>query len=368
MDTFSLRKKLLFNLFLVLTPILLAFIAGEIYIRFSKEYITPEILRQRSLQYEPARFARHVFPLKEQKIHYREWFINAKGYRGNDFSIKKKDGMRRVIVYGGSAAFDQNVPNGKDWPSRIEINLKEKGIRNIEVINAGIPGHTSSDSFGRLFAEGFKFEPDYLILYNAWNDIYSFSSEKSLLRRTITSYDKSNDVRVSYQGWADQFLCEISQLYVRLRSYYYHWKLRIGSEGSVESGEFNKEIGELGLKQYKLNIEMFVDLARNINAVPVLLTQARLIALDNTDEEKEMIRYDYQKMNHQTLLKAFEKTDEIIKEVSTSKNVSLIDISSKMSGHIDYFNDHVHLTDQGSMQLALLVSDYLFTHIREQKH
>jgi lysophospholipase L1-like esterase len=112
---------------------------------------------------------------------------------------------------------------------------------------------------------------------------------------------------------------------------------------------------------------MFVDLARNIDAVPVLITQARLVSPKNSTAEKSKIGYDYPKMDHQTLVQAFEKTDEIIKSVAKTKRVRLIDASAEMTGVNEYFTDHVHLSKTGSGELARIVSDYLFNLINDSQ-
>lgn len=52
------------------------------------------------------------------------------------------------------------------------------------------------------------------------------------------------------------------------------------------TGEFASTISELGLKQYRLNMETFVDIARNIGAEPILMIEARLVTPDNTSREK----------------------------------------------------------------------------------
>jgi lysophospholipase L1-like esterase len=110
---------------------------------------------------------------------------------------------------------------------------------------------------------------------------------------------------------------------------------------------------------------MFVDLARNIGAVPVLITQARLVAFENTEEEKDRIGYGYQRMSHRTLLSAFEETDEVIKQVSHSKHVHMIDASKQLSGKGKYFSDHVHLNPAGSDQLAIVISEFLLPFVNE---
>ena len=51
-------------------------------------------------------------------------------------------------MYGGSAAFDMMVSEGKDWPHLVQKKLRESGLANVEVINAGIMGHTALESVG----------------------------------------------------------------------------------------------------------------------------------------------------------------------------------------------------------------------------
>ena len=81
----------------------------------------------------------------------------------------------------------------------------------------------------------------------------------------------------------------------------------------------------LGLGQYQINVKMFVALAKTFQAVPILITQARLVALNNTEQEKSKIGCHYQKMNHDVLVNAFKKTDGIIKAVAKSHYVVMLD-------------------------------------------
>src|SRR5262245_11832732 len=100
-------------------------------------YTTPEILRTQSLQYVPALFARHVFPREEQRVlgpdGKLQFFINSLGYRGELFSIEKPAGTTRIIIYGGSAAFDSSASEGHAWPYLVGVRLHESGFPNAEV-------------------------------------------------------------------------------------------------------------------------------------------------------------------------------------------------------------------------------------------
>ena len=144
MNSYSLKKKVVFILIVITISIFAAILCGEIYVRFFSKsgYITPEILKKKTLQYEPSLFARHLFPAKERKVYgwgdsgwHIRWFINEKGYRGHNFSVEKPKGTTRIIFYGGSGVFDPDASPGKDWPHRVENILRQSGFSDVEVIS-----------------------------------------------------------------------------------------------------------------------------------------------------------------------------------------------------------------------------------------
>lgn len=355
----TLKKKLLFTLTTTVMALVVASVAAEMVVRltFRSGYVTPEILKNRNLQYSPALFARHVFPQKEVRALIKEvdngteYYINERGYRGHDFSVPKPSGTIRIMIYGGSAAFDINLPEGRDWPHRVEAILRQSGYPEVEVINAGTPGHASFDSFGRLFSEGHLFQPDYVLSYNEWNDIKYFRSDRPLLRE-FKPYCLADDPRLNYRNRLDRFLCEHSQLYVRLRWRYYDWRMGAKTEGPVPRGDYTSEITETALSQYYLNQVMFVDLAREIGAVPILMTEARLTTANNTESQKSRIEYDYVKLDHETLVRAYDEIERRLRRISSEKGVELIDVAKEMNGRDEFFADVVHLTPEGSEALA----------------
>jgi hypothetical protein len=77
-------------------------------------------------------------------------------------------------VFDGNAK-DPSENETRDWPHLIERFLRDEGYK-VEVINAGIPGHASFDALGRLYSQLWIYQPDYVLLYNIWNDIKYFRS------------------------------------------------------------------------------------------------------------------------------------------------------------------------------------------------
>jgi hypothetical protein len=343
---------------------------GEVSVRlFVKNGdVTPDVLRNRSVQYEPAIFSRHVFKQEARTIKHAsgskkgvEWEISEKGYRGQNFETEKPEGVIRIIVYGGSAAFDMMVSEGKDWPHLVQKKIRESGLANVEVINAGIMGHTALESVGKLFTEGFAFKPDYVLIYNAWNDIKYLSLQKTVLR-TLHPYAGRFDPRIHYKNFLDRWLCEGSQLYTVLRRIYYKKIMKIGKEGlfKVKEKPLNfSDLNPVGFRQYQLALEVFVDLARNIGATPILITQARLVKPDNTLDQRAQIDYHHVGLTHEALVETFDRLDAIVREVAAKKDARLIDASAHLSGKEWAFYDHVHLdlAGKGSEALAQFVAD-----------
>lgn len=356
----ALKKASLRLLFWALLFWFIAFLAAESYVRLFSgyEHITPEILKNRSLREIPV--IGNILPAQIHDITNTlgaHLHINSKGYRGREFEFKKAPGTLRIVFYGGSAVFDIGNSDPEDWPHRVETSLRQKGFPQVEVINAGVPGYNTYGVLRNLLTEGFRLEPDYLVLYCAWNDIKYFHHEKPLLR--TFSNEITPTPLYEYQNFIDRWLCEISQVYVRIRYRYFMWKEKIGTEGRKPRTKPTDRIDREMLNQYHLNLKTFVDVARNIGAVPVLMTEATLVTSHNTPEEKKKIQYDFQSLTPKSLERAYKLTDILVKKTAREKKVFMIDASHFLTGKSQFFYNNGHLSKEGSAALAAIVSEAL---------
>jgi len=261
------------------------------------------------------------------------------------------------VSLGGSAVFDIRATEGEDWPHVLEHILKSRGYENLEVINGGVPGHASPDALGRLYSQVWMWEPDFVLLYSAWNDVKYFHgiSPDSPLISMIQPYSDEKDPLQSYLGPLDRLLCS-SQIYVKLRTRYFLWKHQIGAEGAVKEGNLESAYSEWGGRQYKLILETFVDACRNSGSIPVLLTEASLVSSDNSDEDRSRISYVYQHLTHDALVRALSECNEIVRRVAREKKVKLVDLAKGLNGRRDLFDDHVHTNRLGSRAIAETVA------------
>lgn len=348
------------NIYLLLTSLFIAgglgFLAGEIYVRQNYPYWTPS----QALKYSSAVFSRHVLSDREHLAKKNakppiSFHINRHGYRGEHFSFKKNKHTTRVIVYGGSQVFDSRVSSGNDWPRRAESVLEDRGFDQVEVINAGIPGHASTDAVGRLFAEGHLLDPDFVILCNTWNDLKYFHVKKPLLRHLKPYKEYRDEVRF-YQNFLDRFLGEYSQFYVRLRNDYFQWKYSLGTEGQKHTSPKPKTISDTAIKQFQMNIETFVNLARSSGATPVLMTQPSIIKPEQ-QSTSDRVKFHFTELTPDQTLKAFHKATTIIRNKAEQMNTPLFDGYKVMSERAEQFADHVHFNEKGSKTMGRKLAD-----------
>jgi len=377
------RKRLIVFVSILLSGVVLV-VAGELLVRILFPFKTPDTLKESSLQYLPSIFSRHrlnprqevktagprfrFFSNKKRTPHPQvKYFINNIGYRGADVALVKPKNVTRIVFLGGSSVFDiwamaeKNAhQRNMDWPHQVETILNNQSNQKYEVINAGIPGHATFDSLGRLYSQIWVYNPDYVVLYNGWNDIKYFIDLKpeTPLIALFDPYDSLKNPYTNYFGAWDQFLSH-SQLYIKLRNRYLALTTKIGGEGIIRDGAYTDQYSPYALKQFKLNVELFVDTCHNIGAIPILLTQATLVVSRNSKEEKDLIKYSYVKLTHEALVRAFDDIYRIIRQVAHEKDVAMLDLAKQLNGRVELFTDGVHTTPKGSQEIAETVAGFL---------
>lgn len=356
--------------YLLLIASVVSISIAEIGVRLIFRYNTPSTVNSSSIRYEPSLFSRHLMSGGQVVDldsgwgirHPDSWAkrvvrINRHGLRGEEVSLEKPEGVERIVVMGGSAVFDLMATTGEDWPHLAQRDLRESGLTQVEVLNAGVPGHASFDSLGRLYSQIWVFEPDYVVLNNAWNDIKHFTrlSREQPLGQIYKPYVEDDDPFRTYTGTIDRILCK-SQLYVKIRTQYYLSKLKVGNEGILPHDDLSQELSDIAKIQYENTVRTFVHAARVFGIEPILMTQPTLVHEESSESEKSKINYEFQGLDHKTLVEAFDYCNSAVREIASEMNVILLDADSHLSGKSELFVDHVHTTNLGSVKLAELLA------------
>lgn len=98
--------------------------------------------------------------------------INGKGLRGPELDYDKPEGVRRILYLGDSVTFGFKLASHEQtFPYRVEPIL-ERGLEaEIETINAGIGGYSPWQERLFLETEGFRYDPDLVVLCFVLNDV-----------------------------------------------------------------------------------------------------------------------------------------------------------------------------------------------------
>ncbi len=153
-----------------------------------------------------------------KKIRPQVHKINQYGYRGKPRGPKKSKDVFRIIIVGDSFTFCPGVPEGADYPARIENHLHQSKGGNVEVLNFGVPSHNLLEVQAHG-DETIEFQPDLVVFQIAQNDfsptMCALLGEQSKFRHWLLynsylfrlgfgfylistqDYEISNDIRMS---------------------------------------------------------------------------------------------------------------------------------------------------------------------------
>ena len=122
--------------------------------------------------------------------HYDTININEHGLRGEEISKEKPENVFRIIMVGGSTVFGSGSTSDKTTiPGYLQEKFnEEKFNKEIEVLNAGLPGATSKEEVKYITDYLLEFNPDFLIIYDGWNDARYVS--KTLLENDEVDEDE----------------------------------------------------------------------------------------------------------------------------------------------------------------------------------
>ena len=99
--------------------------------------------------------------------------LNSRGFSGPEFSSIKPPDTYRVFTLGGSTTFGNDQFHSETWPGYLQqiFDGEELGV-NVQVINAGISGYSSTSEYQMLKTRLIDYQPDLVIMYDGWNDWY----------------------------------------------------------------------------------------------------------------------------------------------------------------------------------------------------
>jgi len=281
---------------------------------------------------------------------------NSLGYRGDEFALKKPDGVYRIVALGGSSTYDVSIKDNADtFTAQLEKLLKEDyGYQNVQVINAGVPGYNTWEILVNLEFRVLDLDPDLVIIYENTNDVHARLVQPSAYRGDdlgrreawqvphVPLWEHSALLRIlsrmtnrSRQVSIDDFVSAPTFL-----SWPYEYRL---SEDNLDPNEILKENPPI---YFRRNLENMSAIAKDHDIMIMLATWA------HSPYKNDYASQDY--YEH-----AFQENNDVIKEVAADEQIPLFDFAAVMPQEAIYWADGRHSNEAGALVKAQLFAEYI---------
>lgn len=294
-----------------------------------------------------------LVPNLRYRQHGYEFLINSKGFVGPEFEEQKADGVFRIIALGDSCTFGNGFWK-LAYPAKLEELLNDSAsARKFEVINAGIEGYNSHYALGRLRNELVRYSPDMVLIYIGWND--------------LMKVDPSNLSSIGQYAWLARLMSEsyLIKAYSKLMFYYVRPVLFQPSLVRQESDlhEFDGFVP----RYYRENLDQMVNILKQRDVVPVLMTRPSVLRADMTHEDlrRQNVIFPYYPSSYGVgrLLNLHWVYNDVVRSVARETHVPLVDLDRifEAAEKFALFDDTMHANAKGHE----LIAHSVFTKIGE---
>jgi lysophospholipase L1-like esterase len=277
--------------------------------------------------------------------------INSLGFRGPEIEMPKPESRLRIGFIGASTTYCAEVSsNDAVWTELVSRKLESSssGLL-VDYVNGGVPGYTTTQSLLNLEKRVLPLAPDVLVIYHATNDL---SGET----RRLAESSSINTVNLATE---ESWLGGYSLLWYLVEKNIALMMVQSPSEKALLAIEAEN----LG-SEFRQNLEYLVDVARSNGVALVALATFSIHlrpGMSEIERQAAMVsaRYYMPYLSADDLLAAFERYNQIVREVALKTGALLIEGENGIPGDPIHFVDSVHFTDAGSRAQAQRIATAL---------
>lgn len=307
--------------------------------------------------------------------------INSKGIRGRDFS---EENEYRILSIGGSTTECLYLDDSEAFPALLEKYLNEMTTLKVWVGNVGRSGLNTID---HILAMKYLFNGlpriDMIILLIGANDLmislHPWYTPPFLRALDNEKWQKRRAFLVSPESFSFRslFVFKLFQkLSYRFAKVLPSWQDEAGKwyedrrRKRLDSEKINT-IPDLSLplKQYQININKIINIAREKSIRLLFLTQPSMWRKDLSARENNLLwagavgsPFDNNVTKYysaQPLSIMMKKYNNILLENTSKFGVECIDLASILPKDTTVFYDDFHFNEGGANKIARIIADYL---------
>jgi hypothetical protein len=251
---------------------------------------------------------------------------------------------------------------------------KDTGMK-VNSLNAGKNDNNSFHSINVLTNKLIPLEPDIVVLMHNCNDVGTLSVNGNYWKNdgsfpAIVPKEGKSPVRMILKGVKDLMFPNLFDA----------CKILIARPASRKSMEYRKNFSrnymenqavavEIDIQHYQFlfrrNLLNFIDLCRNSEIIPVLMTQVSRLT---REPDETVLKYHADLVNPLvynlplTYMQYYEMHslfNDTIRSVAEEQDVTLVDLDSTIPKNKQYMYDAFHFSEQGSRLVAETITDHL---------
>lgn len=276
--------------------------------------------------------------------------IDEKGFILPNYQDENAD--YRIFFLGDSTTESAIVTPEKRFPFLVGKLLNESGI----LANSYNCGYSGADSYRMnmvLLSKCMPLHPTHACLCTTTHDINSMliDNDYSLVMKKhnelINCVQNNGNIMKRVKG-------SIRELFPNLYTWVYSCTHKPVDSSLVYERVDIDVIKSRILNKARQNYQTFIDICRNYEIEPLLMTQPntyskkndRLIRIyENTLPHFYGISYD-------EYANLFNNVTKLVTEIAAENNIKCVDLASIIEPNVDLIYDYVHLTDEGSQRAA----------------
>jgi lysophospholipase L1-like esterase len=307
--------------------------------------------------YLPTEYLKNSFNLENKEY---TLITDEDGFIISNEEIKKYD--TKIIFFGGSIVEGYASESNFRFPYLVSKNFNNENIK-VKTLNAGVFANNTFHDLTILLSKGIPQKPNYAILLNGFNDF-------SQSTKGLYYWSKVNTGRKNFLYESDFSVNFYNILENNFKNLWLLLKINFSGIKLVKDRMYDEfflqrktatdvlHIESIFLKDYQAMLRSFIDICKNNNIEPILMTHPNLLKKNNKRGMKSYSIYQNQLSFEETVKIYALFNNEIIK-ISKEKNVTFIDLDKELNGNEKYFIDLTHLSKEGNIKVASIISQTL---------
>lgn len=288
---------------------------------------------------------------------------NSLGYRGDEIKLNKLKNVFRIVTMGGSNTYGHGIADHRDaFPYQLQKVLQEKySLKNVEVINAGVPGAVSHDTLVNLQFRILDLHPDMIINYDGFNDVSTRIVHPQNYTGNSISPINGFELKMPFYFEKSLFVRLVTGLNPQVfRDFVFSADRHAPS--AERKTKFFSEINGTQLDALKQNKPVYFE--RNLESMYAIARQFNITFVLSTLAYTDQLSDDW--YNSEYNFNGIKEHTKVIRYVAKRNKILLFDFEKNMPKNSEFWFTSIHENEKGARKKAELYADFLAPQVKKQ--